>query len=160
MKKYCQKLLSFILSVGVCISLAGPVCAETAQPPVSEGVGIVESVPTSVCSEEDIAETVADSIEPENAASSEGAVSIESQSVSEPENVQNTDNNEQEISNTSESSSLQDESEIEATSTEENSARTYYVDAVNGQDENDGLTVETAWKNLDKINFNPAIRFY
>lgn len=79
MKKYCQKLLSFILSVGVCISLAGPVCAETAQPPVSEGVGIVESVPTSVCSEEDIAETVADSIEPENAASSEGAVSIESQ---------------------------------------------------------------------------------
>lgn len=152
MKKYCQKLLSFILSVGVCISLAGPVCAETAQPPVPEGVEIVESVPTSVCSEEDIAETVADSIEPENEASSEGAVSIESQSVSEPENVQNTDNNEQEISNTSDSSGLQDESEMEATSTEENSARTYYVDAVNGQDENDGLTIETAWKNLDKIN--------
>ena len=32
------------------------------------------------------------------------------------------------------------------------SGQTYYVDAVNGNDSNDGLTEESAWKSLDQIN--------
>ena len=42
------------------------------------------------------------------------------------------------------------------------SGLTYYVDAVNGNDSNDGLTEENAWKSLDQVNsttFLPG-RFY